>query len=62
MNAQTVHGPATPEMGCRMDFLIFDSKSWLLNLKFESNGFEFQTKVLNLLKNKNVNFGSRIQI
>jgi hypothetical protein len=33
-----------------------DSKSWLLNLKFESNGFEFETKVLNLLKNKNLNF------
>jgi hypothetical protein len=43
MNAQTVHGPATPEMGCRMDFLIFDSKSWLLNLKFESNGISNQS-------------------
>jgi hypothetical protein len=36
--------------------LKFDSKSWLLNFKFESNGFEFQTKALNLLKNKNLNF------
>jgi hypothetical protein len=36
--------------------LKFHSKSWLLNLKFEPNGFEFQTIVLNLLKNKNLKF------